>query len=179
MRFFNLLILSVLVIIFSGCGYTTSSLLPPDLNSIHVANFANKIDPTKEITDKRAAFFYRPGLETDITRKTIDDFIYDGHLDVKNKKEADLLLEGDLVDLEQYPLSYSKGGDVEEYRVEIFVNLKLFNNRTGKLMWKEDSFMGQSSYDITGPNAKSEGEAINDAVRDLSVRIVERTVEAW
>ena len=74
------------------------------------------------------------------------------------------MLEGDLVDLQQFPLSYSRGGDIEEYRVEVMVNIKLYDNRSGKLMWKENMFMGRSSYDIAGPDAKTETEAIKDAV---------------
>ncbi len=179
MRFFSLFVLSLALILSSGCGYTTASLLPPGLESIHVDNFINKIDPAREVSNRRAAYFYQPGLETSITMAVIDGFIFDRHLDIESEKKADLLLEGELTDLRQYPLSYSRGGDIEEYRVEVVVDIKLYNNHTEKLMWSENSFMGESSYDISGPNAKSESEAIKDAVKDLAERIVERIVEAW
>ena len=173
-------ILSILLMFLSGCGYTSASLLPKDVKSIHVANFINKINPASEISDRRMAYLYRPGLETEITRATIDGFIFDGYLHIKSQKEADLKLEGQLVALQQYPLSYSAGGgNVEEYRVEIMVDLECYDNRSGDLLWKEKRFMGQSTYDLSGREAKTEAEGVTLAVKDLARRIVERTVEAW
>jgi hypothetical protein len=173
-------ILSILLIFLGGCGYTSASLLPSDVKSIHVTNFSNKIDPAREVSDRRMAYLYRPGLETEITRAAIDGFIFDGYLQIKSRKEADLMLKGELVDLQQYPLSYSAGGgNVEEYRVELMVDLECYDNRSGELMWKEKRFMGQSTYDTSGREAKTEAEGVTLAVKDLARRIVERTVEAW
>jgi hypothetical protein len=173
------LILSVFLAAACGCGYTTSALLPPELDSIHVDNFTNRIDPTQEVSDKKATYFYFPGMETDITRQVIDGFIFDRHLDIKREADATLLLKGQLVELDRYPLSYSKTQDVEEYRVEVIVDIELYDNRTGKLMWKEPDFMGQFDYDVVGPHAMTGAAAVKGAIKDLSERIVERTVEAW
>ena len=174
-RFF----LMVLIVAVAGCGYTTSSLLPAGLDSVYVENFTNKIDPTKEISDRRVSYTYRPGLETDITRAVIDGFIYDRHLELENENNAALTLKGELKDFRQYPLSYDKGDNVEEFRIEIIVDIELYDNKTGKKMWQENGFTGQSSYDVSGPNAKTESDAVKSAVKDLAQRIVERTVEAW
>ncbi|MBD3426872.1 MAG: hypothetical protein GF409_06535 [Candidatus Omnitrophica bacterium] len=171
--------LTVFVMLAAGCGYTTSSLLPPELDSIHVENFENKIDPTQEVSDKRASYTYWPGLETDITRSVIDGFIFDRHLDIDDEKDAALILKGELTSFRQYPLSYDKNDNVIEFRVEILVDLELYNNLTGETMWKEKSFLGEGTYSITGPNATTESEGVKRAVDDLSQRIVERVVEAW
>ncbi|MFQ5952584.1 MAG: LPS assembly lipoprotein LptE [Candidatus Omnitrophota bacterium] len=179
-RFFTLFILSIFLATTAGCGYTRASLLPADTDSVHVANFKNEINPAGEVSDKRATYFYQPGLETNITRSVIDRFIFDGYLNIKSEKEADLLLKGSLIDLEQYPLSYSEGGgNVEEFRIEVIVNIELYDNKTGKLIWKEKNFMGRTSYDVIGPDAKTESQATLIAVKDLAQRIVEKTVEAW
>ncbi len=180
MKNYSLIKLLLVVFLFlSGCGYTTSSLLPKDLDSIHVDSFKNKIDPTKEISDRRVSYTYRPGLEIDITRSVIDGFIFDRHLDIEGEKNAALLMKGALTDFREYPLSYDKGNNIDEFRIEIYVDIELYNNKTGKLMWREKGFMGQSSYNVSGPNAKPESEGIKDAVNDLAARIVERTVESW
>ncbi len=163
----------------AGCGYTTAALLPPELDSIYVENFANEIDPTREVSNRRPTYSYKPGMEVDITRAVIDGFIYDRHLDVVNEKKAALILKGALVDFQQLPLSYSKGDSIVEFRMEIFVDIELYDNLNGELMWQEDRFMGQTSYTVSGPNAKTESQAIAAAVNDLAQRIVERTVEAW
>ena len=179
MRLAGILILSILLLAAAGCGYTSASLLPPDCKSIRVDNFVNAIDTARVVSNRRASYSYWPGLETSITRAVIDDFIRDGNLKIKSEKEADLLLEGTLTNFQQFPLSYSKDETVVEFRMEIMVNIELYDNHTGKPMWKEDSFMGQTNYTISGPNAKTEAAAVADAVRDLAERVVERTVENW
>lgn len=163
----------------SGCGYTTASLLPPELNSIHVNNFANRIDPTREVSDRRSSYTYRPGTDTRITRAVIDGFIFDRRLDIKPANKAALILDGELIDFKEYPLSYNKGMDIEEFRIEVVVNLKLTDRATGKVMWEEKNFSGQTDYDVVGPNAITENQGTQKAVKDLAQRVVERVVENW
>jgi hypothetical protein len=174
------MMLGVLIVSFlGGCGYTTSTLLPPELDSIHVSNFVNKIDPAAEVSDKRMSYTYWPGLENQITRAVIDGFIFDRHLDVKSEAKAAMVLKGELTDYKQFPLSYDRSDNVEEMRTQITVNLELYNSVSGELMWKETGFTGWASYDLAGPNATTEAEGVRKAVKDLALRVVERVVEAW
>ena len=175
----SVVLVSALVVSAGGCGYTTSSLLPPELNSIHVNNFQNKIDPTREVSDQRMSYTYRPGMDTQITRAVIDGFIFDRRLDIKSSEKAVLILDGELIDYKLYPLSYNRGGDVEEFRIEVIVNMSLRNRRTGELLWVENNFSGQTDYKVVGPNAQTEEQAIQAAVKDLAQRVVERVVENW
>ena len=163
----------------SGCGYSTRSLLPEGLDSIHVDNFENRIDPTREVSNRRMSYIYSPGLENQVTRAVIDGFIFDRHLSIDRAGEAALTLKGALVDYRLYPLSYDRGDDIEEYRVEVLVDLELYNNRTGKTMWTETNFMGQANYNIKGPDRLTDAQARAKAVNDLARRVVERVVEAW
>ena len=179
MRLARLIFLFIFAVTIAGCGYTSASLLPPELDSIYVENFANDIMPTREVSNRRSGYSYYPGLEIDITRAIINDFIFDRSLDIRTEKDAALTLKGALVDFRQSTLSYDDDDNLEEIRLYIYVNIELYNNLTGKTMWKEDSFMGQSDYNVTGPNAKAEDEALRDAVKDLAERIVERVIEAW
>ena len=179
MKKISMAFMALAIAFMAGCGYNTASLLPPELNSIHVANFVNKIDPTREVSDKRMSYNYWPGLENQITRGVIDGFIFDRHLDVKPEAKAVLSLKGELVDFRQYPLSYDGNENVEELRVQILVNLELYNNETGELLWKEVNFMGWSSYNLSGPETRNEAEGVRAAVKDISLRIVERVVENW
>lgn len=164
---------------FAGCGYTTSSLLPDNLEAVYVQNFTNKISPAAEISNRRTSYSYRPGIENDVTRAVIDAFMFDRNLKVEKEDAASLTLKGTLVDFRQYPLSYSDNDDVEEFRMEVYVDVELYDNSAGKLMWKEERFMGQTSYAVGGPNRKTEAEAQRAAVKDLARRIVERTVNEW
>jgi Lipopolysaccharide-assembly len=178
------ILFSVFIVMFagfciSGCGYTTASLLPPDQDSIFVDNFTNEIDPSQEISNRRSSYSYRPGMENEITRAVIDAFIFDRQLEVYSKDNAVLLLKGSLIDFRQFPLSYNDDDNVDEFRMEIYVDLELYDNRTNTLVWAENRFMGTTSYAISGPNRKTDAQAVKDAVNDIAKRILERTVETW
>ena len=179
MRSVIFIFLAFFLITAGGCGYTTDSLLPPELSSIHVNNFVNKINVSGEVSNKRQVYSYWPGLEIDITKTVIDEFVFDRRLDVESTKKATMLLKGTLVDFRLYPLSFSEERDIEEFRVEVYVDLELYNNLTGEIMWKESRFMGQYDYRVTGPNAETQSNAVKKAVKDLAERIEERVVEAW
>ncbi|MDD5633675.1 MAG: LPS assembly lipoprotein LptE [Candidatus Omnitrophica bacterium] len=167
------------LVLTGGCGYTTRAILPENQKSIHVDNFVNGIDFNKEISNRRPEYSYWPGLETNITKTVIDNFLLDKSLMVKSETEADLLLKGTLKEFRQFPLSYDNNDNVEELRVEIYVDLELYDNHTNQLLWKESGFMGQTDYTVNGPKTESESEAVNAAAKDLSQRILERIVESW
>lgn len=163
----------------AGCGYTSGSLLPPDLKSIYVDNFKNKIVVDMEATDTRMYRGYKPGMEVEVTKAIIDRFLLDGNLKVEKEARADLILSGALIDYRKEALRYDANDNVEEYRVRIAVSLQLKNVKTGKISWTEHSFAGESTYRTTGSLTKSEKQAIGDAISDLARRVVERTVEEW
>jgi hypothetical protein len=168
-----------LLVTISGCGYTTGSLLPAHLKTISIENFTNKIPLTDEISDRHRYKTYRPLLEVDVTRAIIDRFIFDGHLKVVQKKDANLILEGALIDFKREPTKYGYNDTIDQYRIAIFVEMKLIDAASGEVMWSEKSFAGSDYYFTTGPQQKSEDAAVTDALNDLARRVVERTIEVW
>ena len=177
--------LFLLVSVFSGCGYTTRSMLYGKYNTIYVAPFLNKVDVTQEAYSASKYRIYRPMLETDITRKVINRYFFDGNLKLTKEPDADLVLKGELIEYRKDPLSYTANTEnVTEYRINIYVNLSLWDTKENKLLWQENNFNGNYSY-LTSYNANSsaievpEATAVNYAIDDLSRRIVERTVEQW
>lgn len=164
-----------------GCGYTTRSMISDKFKTVYVAPFLNKIDITKE-TDVASKYkIYRPFLETDITKAVIAKFLSDGNLKLLKQESADLVLKGELVEFRKDPLRYTDSDEVEEYRINLIVNLNLWDNKENRLAWEEKRFTGDTTYFALTTNSqyKSEATAINDAITDLARRIVERTVEQW
>jgi hypothetical protein len=168
-----------MVFTHSGCGYTTGSLLPPSIKNIYVENFTNKIPITNEATIENRYKTYRPRLEIDITETLRDQYIFDGHLRVTEPKDADIILEGELVDFRREPTRYGYDDNVEQYRIAIFVNLKMKDAKANKILWQETSFAGSDYYYVSGSQAESEEASITAAINDLARRIVERTIEVW
>lgn len=163
----------------AGCGYTTHSLLPPQYKTIYVDTFKNSIRITAEQTNLRMYRGYRPGMELDLTKAVINRYLYDGTLKTAQEENANLILNGELIDFKRDPLRYDANDNIEEYRLKLIVNLDLVDAKTGKILWSERGFAGETTYRTTGSLAKSENVAVADAILDLARRIVERTVEAW
>jgi len=173
-------IICICVFFFTtGCGYSTASLVYPGAKSVHVSNFANKINVTEEVTDKRMYVGYKSGMELDVTREVIDRFIIDGNLKVASRKNADLILIGEVIDFKKEALRYDSADNVEEFRNKVIVNIKLLKAKSGDVILEENNFTGESTYRTTGEFAKSEDSAIRETIKDLAVRIVERIVEGW
>ena len=168
----------------SGCGYSTRSMLSGKYKTIYIAPFLNKVDITQEAYSANKYRIYRPMLETDITKKVINRYLFDGNLKPAKEAAADLVLKGELIEYRKDPLSYNSSGEnVTEYRINIYVNLSLWDTQENKLLWQENNFNGNYSYFTEYANNTSvkvlEATAVNNAIEDLARRIVERTVEQW
>ena len=164
--------------VLTGCGYTTRSMLTTKYKSIYITPFLNKVSVTQEAYSANKYRIYRPMLETDITKKVINRYLFDGNLKPLKEERADLVLKGELIEYRKDPLSYTAdNNDVTEYRINIYVNLSLWDNKENKLLWEEKNFNGNYTYftaaDTISTNIKvSEDTAVNNAVEDLARRIV-------
>ena len=163
------------MVIFSSCGYTTKSTLPPSIKTVHVETFKNNIDFAAE--GRRN--LYLPLLEIKVRNAVINRFLFNGSLKIAAADKADLILKGQLLSYDRTALRYTDNDDVQEYRIHITVSLELWDAKTNTLSWSESGFTGETTYFVTGSQAKSEETAVDDAITDLARRIVERTVEAW
>lgn len=176
--------LFVLVNLLSGCGYTTRSMLYGKYKTIYITPFLNKIDVTQESYSANKYRIYRPMLETEITRKVVNKYLFDGNLKPVKDGQADLILKGELIEYRKDPLSYTADSEnVTEYRINIYVKLSLWDPAENKLVWEENNFNGNYSYFTSYASGNviliSEDAAVTNAVEDLARRIVERTVEQW
>jgi hypothetical protein len=159
----------------AGCGYSTRSALPSSFRTISVEPFKNKIDFTNE--NRRNVYF--PLMEVNARNAIIRRIQFDGNLRVVDPEKADLNLKGDLTSYDRQPIRYDENENVLEYRVNVVVDLVLWDNKNNVLVWEEKGFVGESTYIPTGSGATSEGSAVTKALEDLGRRVVERTVEDW
>ncbi len=169
----------LLIALLSGCGYTTRSMIASKFHTIYVAPFVNKVDITAESDAGSKYRLYRPMIETDITRYVNNRYLFDGNLRPAKEDLADLVLKGEVIEFRKDPLRYLDNDAVSEYRINLVVNISLWDKKENKLLWQENSFTGDTTYFTQGSQSKSEDTAVNDALNDLARRIVERTVEEW
>lgn len=166
----------LLVMTIAGCGYTTGSLLPPKYRKIAIQPFVNKVNNLDETSGN---VLYVPALETNVRTAIIDRFLFDGNLHIVEPDKADLVLSGDLIGLAQDDLRQDVNQNVQEYQIRVIVSLTMTDRTTGKVLWKEPSFTGETTYFLTGTQASTQSAAIDAALTDLATRVVERTVENW
>ena len=168
----------LLSLLLAGCGYTTRTILPNDIKTIHVEIFKNHIDITKEVSAKDKYEVYRPDLEVDLRDAIVERVFLDGHLKVMSKGSSDAILEGDMTEYRKDPLRY-QNEVVREYRISLVCNFRLIDSRSGDVLLEEKAMTGDTTYFTTGTLLKSEETALNDAASDLARRIVNRIVDSW
>ncbi len=151
--------------VFMGCGeyqYRPAHVLPDNLQSLAIIPFKNN------------TVYY--GLEDLLVRELTDEFTRTGRLLVKDKKEADALLTGEIVRYILEPLSYDAHDKVEEYKLWIVVNIKLVEKATGEILYYEENIKTYVRYFVTpraGEVVETEEEAVLRAVRDITQEIVQ------
>ena len=166
-------------LLVSGCGYTTRPGLPTHLKTIYIAPFINKIDITQLTTGNERFPIYRHQMEVDLTNTVINRFQFTGLMRPSSEARADARLEGELVEFRRDPLRYNASQEVEEWRLNVVVNLRFYERSTPEPVWEESHFTGDTTYFALGAGAESEAAALDRAITDLAKRIVERTVESW
>jgi hypothetical protein len=164
--------------LISGCGYTTRTLLPDGVKTIHVDIFKNNIDITKEVSAKDKYEVYRPNLEVDLRDAIVNRVFLDGNLKVADKGSADAVLEGQILQYRKDPLRY-QNEVVQEYRISIVCDIKLTRQKDSRVLFEEGDITGDTTYFTTGPLLKTESSALNDAMSDLARRIINKIVETW
>lgn len=174
-KIFLLSLFAVYCFSIAGCGYTTSSALPGHLKTIFVEPFPNNIDYATE----RTRNIYIPLLEIKVRNAIIDRFLFDGNLRIVEEDVADMILQGELIGYDRVPLRFTDEDAPEEFRVEIVVNLTLIDTKYNKVIWQENSFVGDSDFFRVGTEAVPENVAVEKARLDLARRVVERTIENW
>ena len=173
------LLCAVCCVLCAGCGYTTRPGLPSHLRTIYIKPFTNAIDFTTLTTGNQGFPLYRHRMEADITNAVLNRYQVTGLLRPASLEHANCRLEGALVEFRRDALRYNSSQQVEEWRLNIVVNLRFFDQTSGTLLWEEPRFTGDTTYFALGTNAESEATALDRALTDLARRIVERTVESW
>lgn len=178
---------SVLTLVsLTGCGYTTKSSLDPQYQSIFVSAFQNQ---SREYD-----------LQAPLTNAISRKFITDNRLRVVDPDEADLLLEGVILDYRLKGLTFDQNDDVTQYLVIVTAGVRLTDNHTGTVLWEDRLVSGESTFysraagqssdrlrgnaEVYLPSVRSfateeENRGASEALEQLSTDIFFRVVEPW
>jgi outer membrane lipopolysaccharide assembly protein LptE/RlpB len=163
-------------LLLAGCGYSFRSIINSEYKKIYIPVVKNEIKIEESSPNYR---LYYPGLEIDLTKAIIDRFIYDGNLKpISDEDKADVVLKAVLNRYDRQALRYSSQETIEEFRLILEADVSLYDVKKGKEVFK-DKVIGDTTYFTGGTNVKTESEAIQDLVKDLARRIVDKVVEGW
>lgn len=154
--------------LLSGCaGYRLGSMLPADIQTVHVATFLNETE--------------EPLLEVEATRALISAVQRDGSLRLAAEDRADALLTGRLIDFRLEPLAFdrTRRSAANEYRMYISAAVVLQRRTTGEVVAQHPRVTGETTFLFAGDMTSSKQSALPAATQDLSQLIIGRLLESW
>ncbi len=117
------LLLSLIMVLLNSCYSHTGSSLSPEIKTINIATFPNLSALTN------------PNLSQDFTNLLQDRFDQRTHLSLINSQEADLLLEGEIINYTFTPINIVSGDVSAQNRLTINVRVRYENK-----LYPEKSF---------------------------------------
>lgn len=156
----------------SLCGcfrYSFSGAVPGHIKTIAVPLFENR---TAEY-----------GVVEQITDELILVLQKDNTLKIMDEDDADSILHGTLLRIEDVPYTYEGEGEAQnfsvgEYKLTLIVNLEYYDQVKGEVIWTQE-VSGWGTYDyVTGaPDEREDGFA--EAIDKLAQDILNLTVSGW
>jgi len=171
--------------LLSACGYTTKSSLEPMYQSIAVSpmyDTSNHYD-----------------LQAPLTNALVRKFVTDSRLKVSTAEEADLLLEGVILDMNRKGLTTERD-EVTQSLMVVTAAVRLTDLKTGSVLWEEPVMAGETSFYTRAAGVSSdrlrgnsevylatvrsfaseeENRAASEALEQLASDIFYRVVEPW
>ncbi len=166
----------IFCLLLVGCGYTTRGFVYNE-KSIYISPVVNKVNITEETRAYSSYVSYPILLEKRLTNSLINKFSIESSLKVASTSQDSLNLECQILNYTKEPLRYSNDDRVSEQRLRLVIHF-ILRDKDGNLL-KEKDIIGETTYFLSGVNAKSESEAWTDLIEDTARRIVEAVVEKW
>lgn len=145
----------------SACAYGLSGSLPAHLDTIRVEPFRSRVTEY--------------GLEQELTSLVTEKLVMDGRLAVVTG-DPDSELEGMVAAWSKTPYSYTGAEQVEEYRLEIRVEMTFADLVSGSDILDQESVTTWIVYD---PSAESESDARARLLTEAAGAIVRRCLSGW
>ncbi len=153
----------ILIIILSGCGYSTRSLLRQDVEGIYVPIFDNDT--------------FRRGLEFKLTKSVKDEILFRTKIKIVDREDADAVLYGKIADVKERVISENIADDIVEGSITLFLDIKLVDARTGRNIMEKKGLQWKTEY--IGRRGEAVSTAENEAFVDIAERIVNLMEEDW
>jgi hypothetical protein len=153
----------VLAVLLAGCGYQSGQIASGKGQSLAVPMFQNET--------------FRRDLEKDLTRIVHQEISARTNYHLVSRERADLLLEGQIVELREAAISEREGGIIRESSVIVRVSFRITNLKTGEVVVERTELRERQPFvPVTGESVRSAETA---AFRVLAEKIVYSLQAGW
>jgi len=159
-------VLLIGLLVLNGCGVYSSS--------------SGRVDETI----RQVAIPYldnqspEPNIEIELTEAIIDALQDDNTLKVVDESSAQSILSGRVV---QYRLkeAFAQDQRVNEYQVQIMVELAFTVRATGEKIFEKKRLTGTGNYILNDPDGRDETSARQEAATEIVREVLALIVEDW
>jgi len=160
--FETFLIFGAILVFQSGCGpYSFSSSGASHLKTVAVPIFQ---DQTSEF-----------GIKEKLTDEVIDQFTRDNTLRLTDRRNADSLIEGRIVKVDDQAGAFTRDESVRDIKVFITVNIKYEDLKKRKIIWEEEI----TEWGTFNPDEESRETGIDEAIAKIATEVLNRSVSGW
>ena len=170
-RFVFSLLLSAILIFFSGCGYHLrggGDTLPEDVRTVALIPFENKT------YDAEIELLLSSALSAELSKGS--------RLTLVLKPEADAIVSGTVLSIKDTPVSFSSNDVASEYRITVKVDVVLTRSG-GDVVWKGKGIEEVADYQSFPGNIeeteKNRDEARQKLAVEMAVLIYDRLFEGF
>jgi len=152
---------AALCVAVCSCSYGFRGSLPEHLQSVKVIPFRSRVT--------------QYGLETDLTSRVVEMVVRDGRLSVVTG-DADSEISGTVASYSRTPYSYTSSERVEEYKLEIRVQVTFED-----VLHETDIISDESitSWLVYNPDEETEDEAVSRLMETAAEDVVRRCLSGW
>jgi hypothetical protein len=156
--------------LLGGCGYSVGlgGNLPSHLKTVAVPIFVNSTQ--------------QPAVESVITAAVVNAFVTSGRLKVVPVKEADAILEGNIISYNLDSIAYNSQINVTVYRLRVRVNILFRDLRQGTTLYKQDGLEQWADFSVQSQVSDTfarEDQASRQAAVEIGRRIVASAVDRF
>ncbi len=145
-----------------GCGpYSFSSSGASHLKTVAVPIFQ---DQTSEF-----------GIKEKLTDEVIDQFTRDNTLRLGDRRNADSLIEGRIVRVDDQAGAFTSGESVRDIKIFITVQIKYEDLKKRKTIWEEEI----TEWGTFNPDEETRETGIDEAIAKIATEILNRSVSGW
>ena len=163
---FILWLASCIPLLLAGCAYSFSGAsVPPHLKTIAIP-----------IVDDQSGYG-DPALRQQFTTQLVDRFISDNTLQLGETNNADAVLRGVIVGVNEAPTVVAPGEQVTQRRLTVTVRMTFQDLKLRKTVW-EKNFSNWGDFP-SGGGASQRSVGLEEAIRKLTEDILNDTVSGW